>query len=93
MSELPIMEQINKDYNTIRNLVLTESVTQKGQQYLHIHPHGSGHGSGNRAFGFTNKFLTYLVGYYISLEKKESLDEILLTKGNSNFINKKYIYI
>ena len=75
LTDLPnlYLEQINEDYTTIHNLVKTQGVTQKGQKYLHIHPHGSGHGSGNRAFGFTNRFLTYIVAYYISLENNKPL--------------------
>ena len=93
LTDLPnlYLEQINEDYTTIHNLVKTQGVTQKGQKYLHIHPHGSGHGSGNRAFGFTNRFLTYIVAYYISLENNKPLEEVLLSKGNSYFINKNFL--
>ena len=51
---------INDDYEKIRNCVKEEAVSQKGQQYLHIHPHGS-KGSKTRALGFTNKFVTSLI--------------------------------
>jgi hypothetical protein len=48
------------DYAKIRTCVADKAVTQAGQQYLHIHPHGS-KGSKTRALGFTNKFVTWLI--------------------------------
>jgi hypothetical protein len=51
---------VNDDYAKIRNCVKEKAVSQKGQQYLHIHPHGS-KGSKTRALGFTNKFVTTLI--------------------------------
>jgi hypothetical protein len=57
---------ITDDYNKIRNCIITGDVSQKGQQYLHVHKHGSKN-SHNRAFGFTNKFLTKLISQYLQL--------------------------
>ena len=57
---------INNDYSMIRKSILEKNVSQKGQTYLHIHPHGNGHGSGNRALGFTPKFITMIVGIQLS---------------------------
>lgn len=54
---------IQNDYQKIRECVKAKDVTQKGQVYLHIHPHGSKHSS-TRAFGFTNKFVTRLICHY-----------------------------
>jgi hypothetical protein len=51
---------IDEDYARIVKCVQENAVSQKGQQYLHIHPHGS-KGSKTRAFGFTNKFVTTLI--------------------------------
>lgn len=51
---------IDEDYGRIVKCVQENAVSQKGQQYLHIHPHGS-KGSKTRAFGFTNKFVTWLI--------------------------------
>lgn len=48
-----------EDYAKIQACVRARKVSQRGQQYLHIHPHGS-RGSSTRALGFTNKFLTLL---------------------------------
>jgi hypothetical protein len=56
---------IDEDYCSIVKCVQKNEVSQKGQQYLHIHPHGS-KGSKTRAFGFTNKFVTWLICHYTS---------------------------
>lgn len=58
---------IAADYANIRNCVAAKAVSQKGQQYLHIHPHGS-KGSKTRAFGFTNKFVTWLICHHTDRE-------------------------
>ena len=52
---------IDNDYKKIQQSIIDNKVTQKQQEYLHIHPHGKGHGSGNRAFGFTSKFITRII--------------------------------
>jgi hypothetical protein len=59
--------QILKDYDNIKERIKNNNVSQSGQQFLHIHKHGS-KGSENCALGFTNKFLTLIVGK--NLEKK-----------------------
>ena len=77
---------INDDYRFIKNLVDNRhTITQKGQQYLHIHPHGS-KGSKTRAFGFKNKFVTTLLAHFISKQKNINIDDILVTSGSSTFI-------
>lgn len=61
------IEQIfQDDFIKIKTCILEKNVTQAGQQYLHIHKHGCKDGL-TRAFGFTNKFLTNLVGIYLGL--------------------------
>jgi len=65
------------DFNKIKSCILAHNVSQSGQKYLHIHPHGS-KGSNTRAFGFTNKFLTKLVSIYLDLP--------LQVKGRSEYI-------
>jgi len=82
---------INEDYKFIRECILKKNVSQKGQKYLHIHPHGAGHGSGNRAFGYTSKFITQVVGYYLSKIYNENIDNILNITGRSITINNDYI--
>lgn len=57
---------LSDDYNKIRDCIINKCVSQKGQQYLHIHKHGSKN-SNTRAFGFTNKFLTKLVSFYLKV--------------------------
>jgi len=66
ITELPpgLREVVDEDYEKIRTCVKTGAVSQKGQTYLHICPHGSGHGSSTRAFAFTNKFVTQLIAHY-----------------------------
>ncbi len=54
--------QLQCDFDDIKNKITNECVSQKGQKYLHIHPHGSKN-STTKAFGFTNKFLTKLVAH------------------------------
>ena len=66
-----------EDFNKIKNCLLENQISQKGQKYLHIHKHGTKN-TFTRAFGFTNKFLTLLVSIYLNLP--------LITKGRSDFI-------
>lgn len=63
--ELPdeIKDTIYNDYEKIQECVKEKRVSQKGQKFLHIHPHGS-KGSKTRALGFTNKFVTFLICHY-----------------------------
>jgi len=65
---------LDDDYQKIQECVRTKTVSQKGQKYLHIHPHGSKK-SKTRALGFTGKFVSYLISHYCNLE--------LRTIGNS----------
>jgi len=72
------VEQVfQSDFIKIKTCILEKNVSQAGQQYLHIHPHGCKNGK-TRAFGFTNKFLTKLVSIYLDLP--------LITKGRSEYI-------
>lgn len=57
------------DYAKIQTCIRSGVVSQKGQQYLHIHPHGS-KGSKTRALGFTSKFLTRLMCYSTNREMR-----------------------
>ena len=81
--ELPtaFQTQMQSDFQDIQNKIATQTVSQKGQKYLHIHPHGS-KASSTRAFGFTNKFLTRLVAHANNLPLTE--------KGRSLFIEKQH---
>jgi hypothetical protein len=65
------------DFQKIKKCILTNNISQKGQQYIHLHKHGSKN-SETRAFGFTNKFLTHLASIY--------LNKSLVIKGNQMFI-------
>ena len=65
------------DFIKIKTCILEKNVSQCGQKYLHIHPHGCKDGA-TRAFGFTNKFLTKLVSIKLNLQ--------LITKGKSDYI-------
>lgn len=63
MHDTSWMNVIHSDYEKIRECVRAKAASQKGQTYLHIHPHGSKE-STTRAFGFTNKFVTRLICHY-----------------------------
>ena len=80
-----ISKQINDDFEHIKGTINSGKITQAGQIYLHTAPHGSGHGSGTRAFAFTNKFVTKIVSFYT--------DKPITEKGRSWFIDKKYFNI
>jgi len=66
-----------EDFDKIKKCIVEKAVTQRGQKYLHIHPHGSKN-SKTRAFGFTNKFLTKLVSIQLNLTVNK--------KGRSEYI-------
>ena len=66
-----------EDFIKIKTCVLEKNVSQSGQKYLHIHPHGCKDGL-TRAFGFTNKFLTRLVSIYLEVP--------IIVKGRSEYI-------
>lgn len=82
---------ILQDYASIRQCIIEKRVSQKGQKYLHIHPHGMGHGSGNRALGFTSKFITLFVASKLAEIHKKNIEDILFTKGRSISIKKEYL--
>jgi hypothetical protein len=86
-----IINAINTDYANIRECISKNKVSQVGQLYLHIHTHGAGHGSGNRAFGFTQRFITRIVALHISEIYKRNISEILIEKGKSIAINKGFL--
>lgn len=74
--------QIYADWSNIRERISNQAVSQKGQKYLHIHPHGC-KGSNTRALGFTNKFITLLIADQLSNDRNIPLEDILIKKGNS----------
>lgn len=82
---------INEDFEKIKQSIKNHAVSQKGQRYLHIHPHGS-KGSGSRALGFTHRFLTIITAETLSNLKGKDLSEILETKGRSISIKKEFLY-
>uniref|UniRef100_A0A6C0B9C1 Uncharacterized protein n=1 Tax=viral metagenome TaxID=1070528 RepID=A0A6C0B9C1_9ZZZZ len=82
---------INSDYENIRQCVLEKRVSQKGQKYLHIHTHGAGHGSGNRAFGFTSSFITRVVALQLAELHQKKLEDILIESGKSISIKHEYL--
>lgn len=79
IEQLPgsMRETLKTDYRHIRTCVSNAAITQKGQQYLHIHPHGC-KGSDTRAFGFTPRFVTQLVSVLTS--------RLLRTRGRSIYL-------
>ena len=86
-----ICKMINTDYAMIRRCILEKKVSQKGQTYLHIHPHGAGHGSGNRALGYTSNFITLIVALNIAELHNQNIDNILIKNGRSISIKSDYM--
>jgi hypothetical protein len=86
-----IYEIINNDYTMIRQYIYEKKVSQKGQKYLHIHPHGAGHGSGNRVLGYTANFITLIIALNISEIHKINIEDILIRKGSSISIKKEFL--
>ena len=62
LDELEKKEQeiLEKDYIHIKNCIHNNTITQKGQLYLHIHKHGTKQYPNRCALGFTGNFLTKL---------------------------------
>ena len=77
--ESSLKTQIIDDYNDIRNKIDTKSVSQKGQKYLHIHPHGTKKEDGIRAVGFKNPFITEIFAKQMNYE--------IIKKGRSCYFN------
>jgi hypothetical protein len=77
LAKLPEQEKavFNSDYALIRKCIADQAVSQRNQQYLHIHKHGTKKNPNTCALGFTNRFLTKLASVFA--EKK------LITKGRS----------
>ena len=82
---------INTDYTNIRQCILEKRVSQKGQKYLHIHTHGAGHGSGNRAFGFTSTFITQVVALQLAELYEKKIEDIFIKSGKSISIKNEYL--
>ena len=70
--------QIINDYNDIRNKIITKTITQKGQKFLHIHKHGC-KGDETRALGFKQKFITEIFSKKMKYKYFE--------KGNNYYFN------
>lgn len=52
---------LNSDYAVIRKCIQDKMVTQRNQQYLHIHKHGTKKYPNSCALGFTSRFVSKLV--------------------------------
>tara|TARA_B100000424_G_C22883810_1_gene470302 strand:+ start:194 stop:949 length:756 start_codon:yes stop_codon:yes gene_type:complete len=67
---------IDDDWKFINTMAKDNSrkLSQKGQKYLHVHPHGS-KGSQQRALGLKNKFVTEIIGK--DLEQKNNRDYLI----------------
>ena len=76
-----ITDQLNTDFRDIQEKIRAGAVSQKGQKFLHIHPHGSKN-STTRAFGFTNRFVTQLASIQTGRP--------LTVKGRSIFIENQH---
>ena len=87
---LEMKTMIDEDYASIRQCILEKRVSQRGQKYLHIHTHGAGHGSGNRAFGFTSAFITRVVALQLAELHQKKIEDILI-EGKSVAIKNEYL--
>jgi|LakMenEpi03Aug12_release.lakeMendotaPanAssembly.Ray.scaffolds.fasta_scaffold432120_2 hypothetical protein len=87
---LEMKTMIDADYANIRQCVIEKRVSQRGQKYLHIHTHGAGHGSGNRAFGFTSAFITRVVALQLAELHQKKMEDILI-EGKSVAIKNEYL--
>ena len=76
-----VKNQLCTDFNDIKQRIKENNISQAGQKYLHIHPHGSKN-STTRALGFTNKFVTKLVSIYTNYPITE--------KGKSIYIEREH---
>lgn len=86
-----MINTIKADYSSIRKSIIEKKVSQKEQRYLHIHPHGAGHGSGTRALGFTPRFITMVVALQFSKIYKKNIEDIIIIKGKSVAVRKEYL--
>jgi len=75
-----IKKQIQKDFDDIKSKINSTSVSQKGQKFLHIHPHGSKN-SCTRAFGYTNKLVTIIAAEHLG--EPNSNNEKIIKHGRS----------
>ena len=83
---LPIFKnQIRCDFDNIKEKIRNKTVSQKGQLYLHIHPHGSKN-SKTRALGFKNKFVTTLFGTLHSNYTVEKIGNSIVIKPNDTLV-------
>lgn len=87
-----LQNDLISDYQIIRNMIINnEKITQKGQNNLHIHKHGS-KGSNTRALGLKNKYVTKIIANELAKINNVNIEEVLKTKGRSTFIDNKYLY-
>jgi len=66
-------DYIDDDWSFINTMAKDETrkLSQIGQKYLHVHPHGS-KGSQQRALGLKNKFVTEIVGKDLELKNNRN---------------------
>jgi hypothetical protein len=69
------MDILKSDYYSIQKCINDDKISQRNQQYLHIHKHGTKKNPNVCALGFTSKFLTRLIGFFG--------DKKLVIKGRS----------
>lgn len=72
-----LLDQIDFDFNIIKNTLLIGKPTQSGQKFLHINRRSCGKENQTRCFSFTRRFLTILIANGLNLQ--------LQKKGNSYY--------
>jgi hypothetical protein len=58
------MNILESDYSIIRDCIKYGNISQRNQQYLHIHKHGTKKNPNTCALGFTSKFLNKIIGVF-----------------------------
>ena len=84
-----MQDTIHEDWKKIRQRVLDHTVSQTGQQYLHIHTHGS-KGDHTRALGFTAKFITTIIAHHLAQRNNKPIEEVFVKKGISWYIRDEF---
>jgi len=58
------MNILESDYSIIRECIKYGNISQRNQQYLHIHKHGTKKNPNTCALGFTSKFVNKIISVY-----------------------------
>ena len=74
-------KQIQDDYLDIQTKIKNNEISQKGQEFLHIHSHGSKK-SFTKALGFKNRFITKIFGELCNYDVIETNNNCYLANNS-----------